>query len=281
MMDLSEAASFFDDTEVTAPGSATVLFYAQLDLFADQLRDGLQIERRILSYSPSQVFTLPLDSIVSFGGRNWALGLSSPDVFQGDAIRSAYLAHLLDSVMTIGSAADCIGLTQRLQTYAGMVWMKNAKDGNGTEEYWSEVTAYTGSGVQIAEGEFFGVAGKLYRARNVYYVSSGIKAIDGVELPADAQRTVTWITQAGYDQIRQKPVPGVATDIPALVMRFYHDYRMVTQAAIKPSDGDLVARVLQTSGVSANDSIVIDGVTYRVVSRRAMNDATWWLHLTV
>jgi hypothetical protein len=159
--------------------------------------------------------------------------------------------------------------------------MKSSKNSDGTEEVWSEVDVYSGSGVQAEEGEFALLQGQLYRIRNSYFTVSGIRALDCIELPKDVRKTVTWTTQAGYDKVKQQSVPGASVDIPALVMRFYHDYRRVTQAAIKPVDGDLVARVTQTHGVTAGDAALIDGVTYRVVSRRAMPDATWWLHLTV
>jgi hypothetical protein len=280
-MDLIDAAGYFDDTAVTAPGSSETLFMAFLDVYTNQQRDGLQVQRRTLAYDPTQVFTLPADGIVAFAGRNWALGLASPDDFAGGPLRSAYIAHLLDSVIQIGTAGDWLANTPRATTHGGTVWMKSSKNSDGTEEVWSEVDVYSGSGVQAEEGEFALLQGQLYRIRNSYFTVSGIRALDCIELPKDVRKTVTWTTQGGYDKIKQQPVPGASVDIPALVMRFYHDYRRVTQAAIKPGDGDLVARVAQTYGVTAGDAVAVDGVTYRVVSRRAMPDATWWLHLTV
>lgn len=281
MMDLADAASFFDDTEVTAPGSSTTLFYGQLVLFTNQLRDGLQIDRRILSYDTRQVFTMPEDGIVSFVGSNWALGIAQPDDFNGSVIRAGYIAHKLGDSADFGTAADFIAGTPRATLPASVIWMKNDRQANDTEEYWNEVAVYTGSGVQANDGEFVRSRGKLYFVRNTYFTSSGIRTLNSIELPADALKTITWVTQSGYDKVKQKPVPGASVDLPALVMRFYHDYRLVTHAAVKPANGDLVARVAQANDVTAGDSTLIDGITYHVVSRRAMPDATWWLHLTV
>jgi hypothetical protein len=281
-MDLIDCASFFDDTSVTAPGSSVELFVGQLELFDNQMRDGLQTERRILSYDPRQVFTLPADGIVSFAGRNWALGLTSPDTFQSDNIRAAYVAHMLDSQITLGSAGDFLAGAPSAPVWAGVVWTKDSKDGNGTEEVWSQVTLYTGSGVQADDGEFALAQGKMWRIRSAHFVASGVTALDAIELPSDTSKTIQWVSAAGYDKIKQKPVPGATVDVPALVMRFYHDYRLVTQAAITPKDGDLVARVPQSVGeIKAGDTAVVDGVNLSVVSVRTFADATYWLHLAV
>lgn len=282
-MDLIDCASYFDDTDVTAPGSTVALFTGRLELFANQMRDGLQAERRILSYDPRQVFTPPADGIVSFAGRNWVLGLASPDDFQGGLIRSAYVVQLADSAFDIGTAADWISGTPRASGFGGKVWDKDSKDSNGTEEVWSEITLYTGAGFNAAEGEFIRLAGRLYRLRNVYSTAGGMGALEAIELPGDVLQTVTYTSAAGFDKVANKPVAAVPVDLPALVMRFYQQSRVVTQAQVKPKDGDLVARVRAADfpTLAAGDTIAVDGVTFKVAAKRSQLDGTWWVHLTV
>lgn len=281
-MDLIDCAGFFDDTVVTLPGSTVPLFMGELVLNAGQMRDGLQTERRLLKYDPRQVFTPPLDGIVSFAGRNWVLGLPSPDEFQSDEIRSAYIVQLADSTFQIGAAADWIGGTPRASGYGGLVWEKDLKNDTGTEEVWSQVTVYTGAGFDALEGEFIKVAGTLYRLQNVHITPSGMAALQAVELPSDALQAITYASAAAFDRVANKPVPGVPLDVPALVMRYYQQSRVVTQAQVKAKDGDLVARVRTADCplLAAGDTFTVNGVSFKVAAKRVHLDGTWWAHLT-
>lgn len=281
-MDLIDCASYFDDTVVTLPGSSTVLFMGQLEIDAEAQRDGLATERRWLSYDPSQVFTLPTDSTVAFAGRIWALGQTTPDEFQGDIIRAGFIAQLCDSAFQIGSAADWIANTPRASGYAGVVWNKDSKDDNGTEEVWSQCTLYCGAGFSANEGELVRVGTKLYRLHNVYTTSSALGALEAIELPADALRTVVY-NAARFDKVTNKMAFAESAILPCVAMRYYHQYRLITQAQPKPKDGDLVIRVMQsaTPDLAAGDTFEIDGIALKIAAYRPQSDATYWVHLTI
>lgn len=281
-MDLIDCASFFDDTAVCAPGSNVPLFMASLELFANQQRDGLQTQRRIVAYDPTQVFSLPADGIVSFSGRNWALGLSSPDDFEGSPVRAAYIAHMADTAFSIGTGMDWLNGTPRASSFGGCVWDKDSKDDSGTEEVWSQITLYTGAALAADENEFVQIAGRLYRVRNVYMTSAGLGAIEALELPSDVIRTVVYTASATFDKVANKPVAVVPVTRPALVMRYYQQSRVVAQAQDKPKDGDLVARVRPADypALQAGDGFQVDGYDFKVCAQRPQSDGTVWIHLT-
>jgi hypothetical protein len=189
---------------------------------------------------------------------------------------------MADTTFSIGTGMDWLNGAPRASSFAGCVWDKDSKDANGTEEVWSLVTLYTGAAFDASENEFVLVSGRLHRVRNTYVTSAGIGAIEALELPSDALTQVVYTASAAFDKVANKPVAAAPVTLPALVMRYYQQSRVIAQAQDKPKDGDLVARVRPADypTLQAGDGFKVDGYDFKVCAQRPQTDGTVWVHLT-
>lgn len=288
-MDLIDCASWFDDTQVRDPDTLDTLFLGQLDVYDDSKRDGVGTERRILSIDPRVAVTLPASGVVVVDDQRWVTGWPQemPDVFQGEAIRHKIILQRAPHTFEFAPARVFLtdGATPEM-AYCGAVWTKDMKYESYSSEVRSFFTLWVSQRCEVEQGELvrFGAAARMHYVRNVYDTSTGLRAVEAVELPVDCLQTVTWQGQGGgFDGVQGTVVDAPQATAPAVVMQFFDEYRLVTQAMLKPSRGDLMVRVRREDlpQLRAGDRFVlVDGSDLRVVTYLDEVDDTYLMHLT-
>lgn len=281
MIDFNDIASFFDDVQVIDPQTGDLLFYGQLEPYDDSRRDGVGGERRILSYDPRSGAPLPPTRTVKFSDRLWIVGKSQPDEFLGSTVRAKFVVQRADATMESGTAAAWLRHDARLVLACGHVWTKDVKQLEVTSDARSFYTLYIGSAQPALDGQLIRFENRMHRVVNCNQGSSGLQAVEITELPVDCFQTVVHKSKSRFDPVAGRNIVASDREQLALVMPFFDQYRLVSQAQARPSKGDLQIRTLISDGlVSAGDTIQVgefDMVTQTVLTE---TDGTYLVHLS-
>lgn len=261
-MDLFDAASYFDDVEVTEVGT-TNTWLGQLDLFDDSKRDGLSPVRRILSTSP-EIPSL-VGKVVTTQNKTYIVGLSNEDQWLGDVIRTKYVLqqaqpYLAGSILQFLQGADPM-------VYLGRVWVKDQEDekeNSNPNSQYQFIHAKNGS--PNIELIFDGVS---------YYFTIGKRMntteMIGVfteEVGENAQRTVEAFKRT-YDLVTDKHTPVTLGLKSAIRVRYKLHYSHISAAFKKWEEGDQIY-FLERSLVPTLDvdDTILDGQTrYRIIGK--------------
>lgn len=281
-MDMVDVASYFDDTVVSDGVTGDFILKGQLDLYDDSQRDGVGTERRVLSYDPRLVFDWPAHKLITLSGATWVVGGSMPDDFLGSIIRKKAVIQRAAWSFSRQTAMGWLNADPEVPQLCGVVWTKDMKYEEATSEVRSFYTLWVGENDTARDGDFVKFQDRLHYVRNSYVGSTGMRAIEIVELPLDTIQTVAFKRNAQvYD-----PITDTSTDMPpvnvqALVMQYFDQYRIVSRAMIKPKPGDMQLRVRQADvvGITAGDVFSIGGFEFNVSVFLPEADGTYLVHL--
>jgi hypothetical protein len=276
-MDLAAVASYFDRTICTDTFTWSEWFYGQLDLFDDSRRDGATVVRRILSVAPDVI--MPARRVLTIHDEQWLVGTNEFDSFQGSVIRDKYVLHRADGECTVQTVAQALS-TGGTATYAGKVWIKDAKEPGQSSTFEGFFNLYLPPSESVEAGQILGLGGRLHLARNCFVSVAGFLAVEVDELPVDALVSGTFIPRA-YAPLTDLNTSGTPVTVNVLRLRWQNDYAYPTAAAEKFAEGDikgLVRKAALAAPAKPNDLLTLPDGSWQVVAI-ADEDLCWGLHL--
>jgi hypothetical protein len=273
-MRLADAASYFDKLVCKdAYGPAT--FRAQLDLYDDAKREGLTVQRRILSVAPG--VAIPARRVITFGGDQWLMGAREDDSFNGAAVRNKYILHRaggLAALQTPGQALSSGGTT----AYAARMWVKDSKEISESSKLEGFFNLFLAATEAAEEGTFITLGGRVHRARNAFVSVGGFLEAECSEIPAGVV-TGTYRARTGYNAgtDTETLAAGVAANV--LRLRWQDSFRYANKGAEKYEPGDikaLVRKAVVTAAAPGDQLTLVDGA-WSVLSVETESDC-WGLH---
>lgn len=264
-MKLTAAARRFDKTVATdaydlTPTSAT--FKCQFDLWDDSKRDGMTIERRILSTDAA--VTLPARRTVTVNGKQWMIGDGAEDYYNGEVIRIKYVGHQASGLAEIKTVEQALLGTAGHTTYAAAAWTKAAREVETSSDLTNVLTVYL-SRVEPLNGDTLVLLnGKVLWTRQPYEVVSGLNAcvVDELENPWE---TASWSSRT-YDPITDA-YTGANVTTPALRMKWQEHFEYFSKAQGTYERGDAVLFVLSSAGtVKPSDTVTLSDGAWKVLT---------------
>lgn len=265
-MKLSSVANYFDRTQAYDAYTNRPAFKLQLDLYDDSKRDGVTVERRIISCKPTAV--PPATGCLRFAGAEWILGRFHLDTFDGGAIRKKAIVQVADGLATIRSAAQALGGLAGRQAYAARAWEKSSKEIDESSEMYDIYSIFVHESVPVATGDVILLSDQAHLVRDVYITEAGFRSAYAEVIEDYAVADVT------YKARTLNPVLETWTELPtatkAIRLRWQTWFRYDSAASARYIEGDEV--FLLPFEISPRPDHLIEGFgeTWRVVS----NDVT-------
>jgi hypothetical protein len=274
-MRLMQAAKFFDKT-VCKDAYGLGTFLGQLDLYDDSKRDGLTVERRILSTAPDVV--LPARRTIQIEGESWIIGFKNVDTFQGAAIRHKYVIHRAATLGTIQTPKQKL-TTGGVSLYSSAVWLKDAKEVATSSRLYSFMNTFFALSETVVPGDILTLGADSYRIRNVYESAAGVKIGEANIMPSNTKTTASYkaLSAQVYNAATDSYGVIIPTTIDILWERFQDSYVYESQAAPTYEVGDMLI-VVQKSIIAsprAADEVTIQGELWKVVSFQDDNRNCW------
>lgn len=278
-MNLHSVSTRFDKTVCTDAYNPTTMFLGQLDIFDDSKRDGVTVDRRILSCSPDVV--IPARRTILIDGKAWLIGQNNPDSFRGRPIRSRYILHACEYLGILQTAKELLS-SGGLPLYAATVWIKDSKEMETSSKLYSFFNAYFAKGEPVEAGMFLTLGSVSYRIRNVFESAAGVTVGEASVLPNGSFQTALYKGTAGqtYDAINDNYTTSADVTIDGIYERFGDSYEYESQAAEKYQIGDrlFTIEVSSVANPKVGDNLTLLGGPWRVVSVQASGNC-WELQV--
>lgn len=275
-MKLSRAASYFDRMVVSDGYSGVTLYKGQLGVYDDSTRDGLSVERRILSMAPDNV--VPARRVVSFEGDRWLVGDSHKDSFDGEAIRQKHICHQSNTLAFYRTSAQVLSAAAGTQAYAARYWLKDLKETEVSSGLFGFYQIFFSTSETVKPGHFINFEGRIYRARGAYKSSGGFLVAESDELAEGC------LTSATYNVRTIDPVTEVAsssTSTPLVLRVRFQDYNFRLSdktPSFVPGDIEVLVRKASVTGAKVRDQITFSDGIWNVVDVQDDTFGCWLLH---
>ena len=247
----------------------------QFDLYDDSRRDGMTVERRIISIAPS--VSLPTRRTLLHDGKYWMIGDGQADYYKNAMIRNKFVAHQATELVVPRTFAQTIAGSGGTPAWAARVWVKGSKEIDISSDITDVFDIYFARGESILEHSIIQMDGRYHLVRSTYPSSAGLLVALADELPEPVVVTAT-VTTKVYLPIQD----GFSIDpvsVTALRIRWQSHFRYPTMNAEKFKPGDVILIVLKTAVTpDAGSTVVIGNDSYHVRSITDENDC-WSLHL--
>ena len=259
-MKLANAAKHFDTTMATdAYGTAT--FGCQFGLYDDSTRDGLTIERRIIS--TAEAVAIPARRTVTVNGKQWILGDGAEDYFKNAAIRVKYIGHQASGLAEIKTVEQLLLGTSGTTAYAAIAWTKASRQIEVNSDLFNVMTLYLSKAETISEDKLVLLNGKVLWTRQPYDALSGLTAcvVDELETPVVA----TVASARTYDPITDT-YSGGTVNTSVLRMRWQEHFEYFSRAQGSYERGDAVVWILKSAAtLKPSDTLTLPDGTWRVL----------------
>lgn len=260
-MKLANAAKHFDTTlALDAHGTAT--FNCQFGLYDDSTRDGLTIERRIISTSPT--VAIPARRVAAVNGKFWILGDGAEDYFKNAPIRIKYIGHQASGLAEIKTVEQLLLNTSGTTAYVATAWTKAARQIETNSDLFNVLTLYLSRTETLSEDRLILLNGKVLWTRQPYEALSGLTAcvVDELETPVVAAT----ISSRTYDPITDAYTGGnVTTNV--LLMRWQEHFEYFSKAQGAYERGDAVVWILKSvATLKTGDTITLPDGAWRVLT---------------
>ncbi len=279
-MRLIDAARFFDSTVCVDAYTLGNTFMAQLDLYDDSKRDGVTVDRRVLSLADSIV--LPARGAFNALNEVFLLGAVHKDSFGGTTIRRKYVCHRADGLASVNTLEQAILGTVGGSAYAARLWVKDNKEVVVSSRLDGFFNIYFSSTETIAVGSVVTIDGRAHLVRNSFVNASGFLLCEADELPITYVSAVVYTDKSGqaYDAAADALGALGPVSCSALWHRFQSGYEYLRPSADKFEPGDITANVSKTNipAAGANDRFTLLGDTWRVLAVRDNGANVWMLH---
>jgi hypothetical protein len=269
-MDLNAAATFFDDDPFLDGYSGAALFSAQAASFDDSSSDGATNRRRVLSTGPDVV--MPARRVVQLHGDRWLVGTGTPDGFLGEVIRRHYTMKRVTDLMALLTPGQTLAQAAGTPVYVQKMYFKDTVNQLTDSEYDTQWNIFVAPDEVASQGSFFrDAAGRLYRVRNDYLPTEGLRICQSDALDVSSFQECVFDTRV-EDPVTETmtgaftTVNGIVVDLP----KFYR-FQHVSDAKILP--GDTAVFVPANLAVTQGMTFTIAGKVWRVMALQAEIDA--------
>jgi len=283
-MDLSVAATMFDDQPIYDKYTGDLLFMGQPLPYDGSVRDSVASWRQ--SVSSAQI-VIPPRGVVTFGDETFVAGRVVQDFFRGSVIRENIILHPCDDSYYKGAAADFLDPASPgsiVPFYGGATWRKSIKDEKESPELQNVCDIYFSVTEDHPEpdGVILSASGILYRVMAVEHREGGFIVAVCSELGEDAIVDASYVGKGAYDASTDSIAENAPISLKAVVELVKTNFKFVVADAPKYKPGDRVisVRVADVTVAKPEDEIVVSGVSYRVISVNLDEAGSCWeLHV--
>lgn len=273
-MELHDVALAFDNDPLYDAYTNEYLFDGQLSSYDDSTSDGATIRRRILSFGPQ--YELPARRVLTIYGEQWLAGAYVDDGFQGEPIRRQATLKRADRLYSILTPSQACAAAVGTPAYGQRVYFKDMSNALTDSEYDAFWNVFFSPTEAVVKGTFLrDDLGVLYRVRNAYLPTEGLRVCQSDELDSNARLSVVF-DSGSYNPVTETRVAGTTTvngiwvEMPKF-FRFRHRSEQLTQA------GDISVFIPTTYTPKVGDQFTMDSLKWQVLTFQAELDA-WALH---
>lgn len=270
-MKLKNAAKYFDRTIFADAYDLLRTFQGQFDVFDDSKRDGLTIERRIISVGPDVV--VPARRTVVADGVTWMFGDAARDYFKGESIRHKYVAHQATELVSVKTLAQALAGSAGLQAWASRVWIKAAKEVESSSDVTDVFDIYFSPTEAVPEGSLILMAGRWHIVRSLYQSAGGLLVALADELPEPVVTTCTFKDRT-YNPVTDSYTAADST-VPVVRIRWQSHFRYPNRGSDKYKPGDISLVFSKTVTPTTADKVTVGGISYNVLS--VLDEGSTWL----
>lgn len=261
-MKLSSVANYFDRTPAYDAYTNRPAFKLQLDLYDDSKRDGVTVERRVISCKPNSV--PPAAGCLRFAGAEWIMGRFHLDTFDGGAIRKKAIVQVADGMATIKSAIQALAGHAGRQAYAARAWEKSSKEIDESSEMFDIYSIFFHESVPVAVGDIILLSDQAHLVRDVYITEAGFRSAYAEVIENYSVMDVT------YRARTLSPVLETWSEVTetakAIKLRWQTWFRYDSQASERFKEGDEVFLLPFSMSPRPDHLIEALGTTWRVIS---------------
>ena len=270
-MKLKNAAKYFDRTVFADAYSLSRTFKGQFDTFDDSKRDGLTIERRIISVAPE--VAVPARRTVVADGLTWLFGDAAHDYFMGNPIRHKYVAHQATELVSVKTFFQALTNAHGLQAWASRVWIKAAKEVEASSDVTDVFDIYFSPTEEVPEGCLVFMGGRWHLVRSIYQSAGGFLVALADELPEPVVTPCTFNGRT-YNPLTDSYTSTVST-VQAIRIRWQSHFRYPNMAADKYKPGDVSLVLPKTVTPTTADKVTVGGAAYNILS--VLDEVETWL----
>lgn len=269
-MKLADAARFFDRIAIRDAYSSAQLFKGQFDLFDDSKRDGVTVDRRVLSIA-SGLDVPTRKAVMTPDGVAWLLGTDFPDYFNGDVIRRKFTAHRADDLAAIYSLSDVCMTRDGVSAFASRSWVKDTKEINESAGMFADYDIFFAQGEPVAPRSMIRMKNRWHLARSTYDSQAGYLVASSDELPEPVV-TSAQLTLRTLDPVAETFATS-DVNLIMILLRWQSGFEYFTQSALPFVQGDELGIIAaQAATPRANDLITVSGVARRVLEVNTLDD---------
>ncbi len=262
-MKLVNAAKSFDKLVLADAYVPATTFKGQFDLFDESRRDGMSVERRILSVASG--VTIPPRRTVIANGTTWLVGDGHDDYFKASVIRTKYVLHQATDLAVVKTFDQALAASAGSSIWTSRLWVKGSKEIDISSDVTDVFNFYFAAGESIALNQLIYANAQWHIVRSLFPGTAGhlIAMVD--ELPEPV------VTTATFDKRAYNPVTDAyattPTTIAAIRLRWQSHFRYQEAGVEEYSAGDIVLIVLKaTITPTPGDKVTVGGVVYRLDS---------------
>lgn len=270
-MEIYDAARYFDRDPISDGYTAVYLFDGQCASFDDSSSDGATNRRRVLSLAPG--LSLPARRVISMYGDRWVVGTGTPDGFFGQVIRQHFTMKRVTDLFAVLTPGEAVAGSVGVPSYAQKVYFKDTVNSLTDSEYDTFWNIFVSPGEAVDKGTFFkDGSNRLYRVRNSYLPTEGLRVAQSDALDVGARTTASFSTGT-RDPITQNFSAGSAT-VNAIKMDVPKFYRFAHMSDPLNHPGDLAVFVPSSTTVRQGQTFTMDGATWTILDKQVEIDCT-------
>lgn len=274
-MRLADVANHFDNMPcLDGYNPSTPLFYGQFGVYDDSMRDGLTVERRILSVAPGT--TPPAHRVVQSMNKRWVMGDYAPDHYTSYEIRHKYIAHQADGLATVKTIAETLAAQAGRAVYMGMVYVKSAREIEVSSGRFEEYNAYCSITESIPERTMIQLNGAWHLVRTSFRSAAGFRVSSVSELETYPIETAT-LKARTFNPVTEGYAETSST-VTAIRVRWQDAFEYLMKSSEPYLRGDLQCFLAKSVAVKAEDSLTLSDGVWKVLT--VLDEGTYWsLHV--
>ena len=279
-MDLSVAASMFDDQPIYDKYTGALLFMGQPLTYDGSVRDSVASWRQSVS---AETVVTPDRGVVMLGRDTFIAGRIIQDFFQGDVIRENVILHPCDDSYQKGHAVNFLTdpiPAEVVPFYGGVTWRKSSSDEKESPELHNICDVYFSGTETYPDPDDLILAGNdiMYRVRSIESREGGFMVAVCSELGVGAVVDATYSSKGAYDAATDSVLGGAPVSLKAIIELAKTNFKFVVAATAKYEPGDRVVtlREIDVTSPKPEDAIVVGGVDYFVVSAHLDEAGSCW-----
>lgn len=270
-MKLFKASRYFDRSPVyDAYAPDTPLFKAQLDVYADAMRDGLTVQRRILECAPAH--DRPARSVIKLGTQTFLVGEETFDYFNGEAIRKKFVLHEVDDLAVVKTFEQALLEQDGYTAYAARSWVKSSAETEESSGKFNQMRIYFSPTENFYAPALIRMKGAWHIVRDRLPTEAGFFAVIAEELAEPVIDTST-VTRTEYDHVTDT-YKTVTTSTKVLRLRWQTYFEYEGQASTTFRRGDLRAAAIASSAIVAGGTLALSDGEWNILSTEAEDNVT-------